>query len=121
NARSQHKGAAWLFVEWADSAPVMLSKLNMTPITNRTSLWSDPRVIAASARISNGTWLPAVRRSLTIANPQFRPRFPGWLQMGDRLSLAIQAAIAGSSTAKQALDSAQQDILTQLRIQHYLH
>ncbi|MGH2387140.1 MAG: ABC transporter substrate-binding protein [Chloroflexota bacterium] len=121
NARSQHKGAAWLFVEWANSTPVMLSKLNMTPITNRTSLWSDPRVLKASAKISNGTWLPAVRRSLAIANPQFRPRFPGWEQMGDRLSLAIQAAIAGNSSAKSALDSAQQDILTQLRIGHYLH
>ena len=50
NARSQHKGAAWLFVQWADSAPVMLSKLNVTPITNRTSLWNDPRVLAAASQ-----------------------------------------------------------------------
>ena len=121
NARSQHKGAAWLFIEWANSAPVMLSKLNMTPITNRTSLWSDPRVLAAAAKISNGTWLPAVRKSLALANPQFRPRFPGWEQFGDRLSVAIQDAVAGGSTPQAALDAAQQDVLTQLRIGHYIH
>lgn len=120
NAKSQHKGAAWLFIEWADSIPVMLSKLNMTPITNRTSLWNDPRIIAASAKIANGEWLPVVRRSLAIANPQFRPRFPGWLQFGDRISLAIQEAVAGTTSVQDALNSAQQDVLTQLRIGRYL-
>ncbi len=121
NARSQHKGAAWLFVQWANSTPIMLAKLNVTPITNRTSLWKDPRIIAAASKIANGEWLPVVRKSLAIANPEFRPRFPGWLEMGDRLSLAIQAAIAGSMSPKAALDAAQNDILTQLRIGHYLH
>jgi ABC-type glycerol-3-phosphate transport system substrate-binding protein len=121
NARSQHKGAAWLFIEWANSTPVMLSKLNMTPITNRVSLWNDPRVIAAASKICRGEWLPVVRRSLAIANPQFRPRFPGWLQLGDRLSLAIQAAVAGTTSPNAALDAAQRDIMTQLRIGHYIH
>jgi multiple sugar transport system substrate-binding protein len=121
NSKSSHKGAAWLFIQWANSAPVMLSKLNMTPITNRVSLWKDPRIIAAAKKISNGEWLPVVQQSLAIANPQFRPRFPGWLQMGDRLSIAIQEAIAGTATPKDALSSAQNDILTQLRIGHYIH
>ncbi len=121
NAKSSHKDAAWLFVQWANSAPVMLSKLNMTPITNRTSLWSDPRVVAASKKIANGEWLPVVRRSLSLANPEFRPRFAGWLQMGDRISIAVQEAISGSASAKDALDSAQNDILLQLRMGHYIH
>jgi multiple sugar transport system substrate-binding protein len=121
NAKSSHKGAAWLFLEWANSAPVMISKLNMTPITNRTSLWSDPRVIAASKKISNGEWLPVVRRSLTLANPEFRPRFPGWLQMGDRISIAVQEAIAGTASPKDALNSAQSDVTMQLRMGHYIH
>lgn len=120
NARSQHKGAAWLFIEWADSIAVMLSKLNVTPITNRVSLWKDPRVIAAASKIANGEWLPVVRQSLAIANPEFRPRFPGWLQFGDRLSIAIQEAVAGSMSVKAALDAAQNDIITQLRIGHYI-
>jgi hypothetical protein len=41
--------------------------------------------------------------------------------MGDRLSIAIQEAIAGTATPKDALSSAQNDILTQLRIGHYIH
>ncbi|MDB5075810.1 MAG: hypothetical protein JWO42_1989 [Chloroflexi bacterium] len=121
HSKSSHKGAAWLFIQWANSAPVMLSKLNMTPITNRVSLWNDPRIIAASKKIANGEWLPVVRQSLEIANPQFRPRFPGWLQMGDRLSIAIQEAIAGTASPQAALDSAQRDIATQLRMGHYTH
>ncbi|HEY8283465.1 MAG TPA: sugar ABC transporter substrate-binding protein [Chloroflexota bacterium] len=121
NARSSHKGAAWLFVQWADSAPVMLSKLNLTPITNRTSLWNDPKVLSVASKINNGEWLPAVRKSLAIANPQFRPRFPGWEQFGDRLSVAIQEAVAGGQSVQSALDSAQQDVTQQLRIGHYIH
>jgi len=121
NPYSSHKGAAWLFLEWANSTPVMLSKLNVTPITNRVSLWNDPRVLAAAKKVCNGEWLPAVRTSLALANPQFRPRFAGWLQFGDRLSLAIQEAVAGTSSARDALDAAQRDVTTQLRIGHYIH
>jgi len=58
---------------------------------------------------------------LALANPQFRPRFAGWLQFGDRLSLAIQEAVAGTSSAQDALDAAQRDVTMQLRIGHYIH
>jgi hypothetical protein len=73
----------------------------------------------ASKAICNGEWLQATLGNLQVASPDFRPRFPGWLEVGDRLSLAIQAAIAGSDP-KTELDKANDDITRILKQGGYL-
>lgn len=110
NAASQKQLAAWLFIEWATSYPVQLEKAKTVYYGNRTSIFSDPAMAEASKAICNGMWLEATLEDLKVANPDFRPRFPGWLEVGDRLSLAVQAAISGADVATE-LNRAQDDIV----------
>jgi ABC-type glycerol-3-phosphate transport system substrate-binding protein len=119
NAASQHQLAAWLFVEWATSYPVQRTKAETVYYGNRSSILSDPAMAAASKAICNGEWLAATLGDLKVASPDFRPRFPGWLEVGDRLSLAIQAAISGADP-KTELDKAQDDITRILKQGGYL-
>ncbi len=119
NAQSQKQLAAWLFLEWATSYPVQHVKAQTVYYGNRSSIFNDPAMAAASKAICNGEWLQATLGNLQVASPDFRPRFPGWLEVGDRLSLAIQAAIAGSDP-KTELDKANDDITRILKQGGYL-
>ena len=119
NAQSQKQLAAWLFLEWATSYPVQHTKAQTVYYGNRSSIFNDPAMAAASKAICNGEWLQATLGNLQVASPDFRPRFPGWLEVGDRLSLAIQAAIAGSDP-KSELDKANDDITRILKQGGYL-
>jgi ABC-type glycerol-3-phosphate transport system substrate-binding protein len=109
NAASQKQTAAWLFVQWATSYSVQHEKAKTVFYGNRTSIFQDPAMATASKAICNGMWLQATLDDLKVANPDFRPRVDNWLEVGDRLSLAVQAAISGSSVSDQ-LNSAQDDI-----------
>lgn len=119
NAKSQKQLASWLFLEWATSYPVQHKKAETLYYSNRSSIFQDPAIVAASKAICNGMWLDATLGNMKVASPDFRPRFPGWIEVGDRLSLAIQAAIAGSDP-KTELDKAQDDITRILKKDGYL-
>ncbi|MFN8631307.1 MAG: extracellular solute-binding protein [Chloroflexota bacterium] len=109
NAASQKQSAAWLFVEWATSYQVQHKKAETTYYGDRTSIFEDPALATASKAICNGMWLQATLDNLKVANPDFRPRVDNWLEVGDRLSLAIQAAISGADVTTE-LNKAQDDI-----------
>jgi multiple sugar transport system substrate-binding protein len=109
NAASRKQLAAWLFVEWATSYPVQHDKAKTVYYGNRTSIFEDPAMAAASKAICNGMWLQATLDDLKVANPDFRPRVDNWLEVGDRLSLAVQAAISGSDVTAE-LNKAEDDI-----------
>ena len=109
NAASQHQLAAWLFTQWATSYPVQHEKAQTLFYGNRASILSDPAMATASKAICNGEWLAATLGNLKVASPDFRPRFAGWLEVGDRLSLAVQAAITGADPTTE-LNKAQDDI-----------
>ena len=109
NAASQKQTAAWLFTQWATSLPVQHTKAQTVYYGNRTSIFSDPAMATASKAICNGMWLQATLDDLKVANPDFRPRVTNWLEVGDRLSLAVQAAITGADVTTE-LNKAQDDI-----------
>jgi len=109
NAASQKQTAAWLFTQWATSYPVQHTKAQTVYYGNRTSIFSDPAMAEASKAICNGMWLQATLDDLKVANPDFRPRVDNWIEVGDRLSLAIQAAITGADVTTE-LNKAQDDI-----------
>jgi multiple sugar transport system substrate-binding protein len=109
NAASQKQTAAWLFTEWATSYQVQRKKADTVYYGNRTSIFQDPAMATASKAICNGMWLQATLDDLKVANPDFRPRVDNWLEVGDRLSLAVQAAISGADVTTE-LNKAQDDI-----------
>ncbi len=119
NSKSQHQLAAWLFIEWATSQPVQHTKAETVYYSDRASIFADPAIVAASKAVCNGEWLTATLDNMKLASPDFRPRFPGWLEVGDRLSLAVQAAIAGADP-KSELDKAEADITRILKQGGYL-
>ena len=119
NAKSQQQQAAWLFVQWATSYEVQHKKAETVYYGNRTSIFEDPALATASKAICNGEWLQATLGNMKVASPDFRPRFPGWLEVGDRLSLAIQSAIVGGDPQSE-LNKAEDDITRILKRAGYL-
>jgi multiple sugar transport system substrate-binding protein len=119
NSKSANQLAAWLFIQWATSYPVQHTKAQTVYYSDRASIFGDPAIVDASKAICNGEWLQATLGNLKVASPDFRPRFPGWLEVGDRLSLAIQAAIAGADP-KSELDKAEGDITRILKQGGYI-
>lgn len=114
NAASRNKGPAWLFMQWVTSKSTSLRMAIETGIPIRNSTWEDSDFQQTVSHIGGGQWVEATTEALDIASADFRPRFEYWREVGDRLGVAVQAAIAGEP-AQTALDEAQRDIERILR------
>jgi len=103
DAKSMHKEAAWLFIQWATSKEVMLRVGLECGASPRASVWSSPEFLAKYPK----DWAEASSKSLAVADPTlvpyYKPEFP---EFGEILSIAISDVIAGTKGAKEALDSA---------------
>ena len=112
----KQKVATWLFISWAASAetqartswkfdgPAKRSGLN------RLSLWKSPEFAAAMTGAGDN-FIPAALDSLEQdTDVDWRPRVPQWPAIGETMATAIQAALVGQKTPKDALDEAQQRI-----------
>ena len=103
NAYSQHKKAAWLFLEWATSRPGTQAIAASGGSPARASAWADPDFAKAFGEEA----VPVVVSSLEYANlaayPYFHPKYP---EFGDKIGVAIADVIEKKATAQQALDKA---------------
>lgn len=111
NADSKNKEASWLFLEWATSKSVVQKRAMQSGTAIRKSVWEDPKLAESLNHIGNGEWMKTFAEALNIASADYRPRFPYWREMGDRLGIAVQSAISGENDAQTAMDGAQKDIL----------
>jgi ABC-type glycerol-3-phosphate transport system substrate-binding protein len=117
----KRKKATWLFIQWAASAETQartsyrFSGPAKRSGVNRVSVWRDPDYI----KLMNGfgdNFVEATLESLqNDTDVDWRPRVPQWPAIGDTLATAIQSALAGQSTAKAALDEAQNRIAPMMR------
>lgn len=104
NSKSENKGAAWLFLQWATSAPVTYeSQTDVT--TARSTAWKNPAANAAMGQknadmISN---ILATVDTKAMANAWTNANWP---QVADALGRAINKTITGGD-AKKELDKAQ--------------
>jgi len=105
NGASYHKDAAWLFIEWATSKPVMkkatLEYNNWNP--PRESIWNDPEVVAITEGWSN--YRETVEQNRLYAKVPHAVN-PLITAVGDAWWGNVQDAILGNVTVKEALDSA---------------
>lgn len=110
NAASNHKGAAWLFLEWATSKPVMLIASseynNFTP--TRYSAWNDPVIVERTSKWGNGTCREVVTQNLEkyaalrwTPNPNAFTLSEVWMEM-------LHNVWSGSMTADEALKQVNQ-------------
>lgn len=113
NAKGKNKEAAWLFLEWATSQPtgVLLSSAGATP--PRISAWENPEfakgfgVDAAAAVLGQ---LKTVDSKPMVAAWMH----PKWPEVGDAFARAVNSAVTSSTSAKDALATAQRTAVSAL-------
>lgn len=99
NARN--KEAAFLFMQWMTSKQADLKIALAGGNINRLSTTEN-----ADVARKYPVELPALRESLTICNPDWRPLIPEWDHIGQQiLGQALPDVITGRKPAKQALDA----------------
>ena len=112
NAKSAHKTAAWLFLEWASSpqGTLAISKTGGSP--PRASAWQDP----AFAKAFGEAAVPVVVKSLGYAKlsayPYYNPKYP---EFGDKIGIAIADTIEKKGDAKTTLGTAQAETVKILK------
>lgn len=105
NSASQHKGATWQLIQWATSKDILTNAIglgNMNP--TRISVAQSDEMVAATSTWGdyNSVWQEI------LAEHAAWPHSPSgtWTEVGDIWATAIQSAVLGQQTAKEALDEA---------------
>jgi multiple sugar transport system substrate-binding protein len=107
NAKSEHKEAAWLFMQWVTSKPTSLLVARNRAALPRASAWQD----AAFRKVFGEQAATAALANLKAADGAVMTRAwfnPKWPQVGDALAIAINQVIVGEKDAKAALTEAAQ-------------
>jgi multiple sugar transport system substrate-binding protein len=101
-AASQHKEAAFDFIQFATSADVMKQAAMAGAPPTRISVFTDPELV------EQFWWYPAHMEAL--GNATWRPRTPEWNQVEDILGTYLSNAIIGDMEPQAALDQAAEEI-----------
>ncbi|KAA9154132.1 sugar ABC transporter substrate-binding protein [Microbacterium lushaniae] len=105
NSASEHKGAAWQFIQWATSKEQLTAAIaegNMNP--TRISVAESEEMAAATAEWGdyNEVWKTILS---DYASWQYSPSAT-WTEVGDIWATAIQSAVLGQKPVQEALDDA---------------
>lgn len=100
-----HKDAAWLFIEWATSKPVLLASTRDFENWNppRQSVWEDPDIVAMTSEWANYRAIVEENRNYTRVPHRVNPNNGAAL---DLWWANIQDAILGNATVEEALNKA---------------
>jgi ABC-type glycerol-3-phosphate transport system substrate-binding protein len=123
SAGSDHKEAAYLFIEWIMAKQQMLKIATSSNYlaTTRNSVWENPDFIKKyNFDFGGGRFLKAYQDSLAAAPADYYPPFAGWQLVGQRIAKAVQEAEIGTKSPAQALDDANKDIKATLIDAGYL-
>jgi multiple sugar transport system substrate-binding protein len=115
--------AAYMFIEWATSYETQKAVALNSPHVpvSRNSVWEDEDFIAKyDFNYGGGSFLEAFQQSLNIAPPLYRPPFPAWPEVAERVGIALQEVLIDIKTAEQALNDANRDIMQILADGGYL-
>jgi multiple sugar transport system substrate-binding protein len=103
NANSQHKKAAWLFLEWATSKPGTLAIAACGGSPARASAWQDPTFAKNFGEVAVPVVVESLGYAKMAAYPYAHPKYP---EFGDKIGIAIADVIEKKATAQEALDKA---------------
>jgi multiple sugar transport system substrate-binding protein len=120
NAASKNKVGAWLWMQCMTSPSAEHIRSLKTGDPARTSSFQTDAFKQILGRVGGGTYLTTAVDSMNAALPDFRPRFPGWNKVGDRIGAAVQSVIAGETDAASAMKSAQADVLQMMKDDGYI-
>ena len=82
---------------------------------HRESLWQDPDFRDRWNLPGDGDFLATFQQSLAVADPDYRPRIQGWVEVNDVYGAALQSVILGQETAEQAMRRVQSEAIEILR------
>jgi multiple sugar transport system substrate-binding protein len=108
--RSEHKGAAWKFIEYLSRPDVQLRFFELTgDLPPRRSVWDQPL-------LANDPYATAFRQQLerTVA----APAVPEWERIATQIQLGTERAVAGQISGEQLraqLDARADSILEKRR------
>ncbi|MFI5258802.1 MAG: ABC transporter substrate-binding protein [Candidatus Limnocylindrales bacterium] len=119
-ASSKNKVAAWLWLEYSTSMASEHVRCLATGDPARTSSFQTDAFKQKIGQVGGGTYLQTAIDSMNLALPDFRPRFPGWNAMGDRIGVAVQSVVSGGSDAATAMQSCQADVVQQMKDGGYI-
>ena len=117
----RRKRATWLFIQWAASKETQIATsygftgaYKRTGV-NRTSLWQDPQyrklMEGFGDHLADAT-TASFREDIDV---EWRPRIPQWPAVGEIMATAVQSALVGQATPKDALADAQRKIEQAMR------
>ncbi|MFV0406598.1 MAG: extracellular solute-binding protein [Propioniciclava sp.] len=110
NSKSENKGAAWLFLQWATSKPIAAVAGEAGTSPARASAWEGD-VITQTLGSEN---VDRVLSSLVEADATpmaLAWKHEAWPEISDSLARAVNATVAGSASPADALATSQQDAL----------
>lgn len=109
NAKSYHKTAAWLFLQWATSKRVLTNAtvegINLNP--SRWSTWNDPRTIEITGKW--GDYRKVVEENWKHCGIRFSVN-PEMTAACNLWAATLQEIVLGKKTAKQGLDDVARQI-----------
>jgi multiple sugar transport system substrate-binding protein len=113
-AKSKNKNAAWLFLQWRmsrDTTMKELTQLNRTDVPNLNVLQSKEYTdYMASKGLEE--FSTALQESWEGTTAEHWPFYPEFTSIGDTFTKEISAAIAGSKSVDDALETAQSELTT---------
>jgi len=112
NTHSANKGAEWLFLQWATSAPVTYAA--QTDVTTaRSTAWKNPAAAAAMGP-ANTAIISKALAAVSTKSMAAAWTNANWPQVADALARAVNKAITGGDPKKE-LDNAQKIALTAIK------
>jgi multiple sugar transport system substrate-binding protein len=110
------KKATWLFIQFACCKETQIRTSYRSNGgaarygVNRTSIWQDPEYLKVMKAAGPGFVEVTTTSMAEDTDPDWRPRVPQWPAVGDAMATAVQAALVGQQTPKDALVTAQAKI-----------
>ena len=106
-AKSEHKDAAYSFLQWYTSGPQQAKVAIAAATAGATKDFYTNTDVASKL-----PFLSAMNEALTTSNPQ--PSLAAWPKAQDQIELAVQDAIQGKLSPDQAADAMHQAVSTAL-------
>ena len=110
------KVATWLFIQWACSKETQAATSHKFAGAykrvgvNRNSVWKNPDFQSLMSKMGDNFVDTSIKSYNNDTDPDWRPRTVHWPAVGGEMATAIQAALVGEKSSKQALLDAQTKI-----------
>lgn len=109
NPYSQHKDAAWYFIQWATSAKTQLALAQKGIASPRKSTWANPAFKSTLTGVK-AAWAKAVTATLAQGDPNVGPNLVAQSQARQVIGLMVDQVILNQATPAKAAATANASI-----------